>query len=878
MTDSTHNETGSNHSDVVRCRYTLDPAQWNATAGTPCQLDTLDSDGVLEETTDERLVWRCPHEATRNGTCVFHAPDEVSQAEITAAVVAILDGAWPALDGDGPRPAQFIDADLGSLDLTGTTVAVDGPIDLRHARFDSFEWRGATVRARIDARAIEVAGRVDLTETTFEAPVSFDRATFGGAVDCSSATFAADAGFASARFEERGSRTARVKSAPTPISAQFSGAAFEADATFEDAVVAGAAFFRDTSLAGRADFSGVRVGEWAHFHGARFRDFADFSDATFEMEVRFWDTNVFERRADFSGARFEGSTGFTGTFERGADFSDAVFEQGPVFRCVFEGDGDFSGTTFEDHLELSFVDSDLSAVDFSRARFPRSVDVNFPGSDVSNFDVSPLKRHLASATFDEADVSNADLSGCRLSGASFRRTVLRGVDFTNADVADADFTGADLTDATVHLARNLNRADFSRANFRGLDLRAVRMTADETTVDRSREEFAVEPSDTLRRTTFEETDFSGADLHGTNFACGELSGAVFDGANCRFADFRNATLEDASFVETDLRSARFDGARIYRATFTDCDVDRSTTLSAVDLYDVADGTVAESGVVGRIARALRGRDAADRAGDATHDVGDEMPNCGDDRDEPDGTDGDGRAAAAAGETPDDERIARRDADRTRLEKQAWTHETIHRQLIRSGRYRRALTEKHYLREQDARIRRARLDGNWVRIVELNAAKFVLLLGEVPLVLAAVVGLVALAFGGLYLAFGGLRDPATATVYTGVGLSALDVVRLFAYSLVTLLDGMYVIVKTPLDPLFPFELFEPTGAVLLEQLGVSTLEPVGAAVHVRAFERAVGAVLIVPFSWLAIKQLRIYFGSTTSEEGVESGFVSWFRGR
>ncbi|WP_152041979.1 pentapeptide repeat-containing protein [Salinigranum salinum] len=874
MTDTTHTETGSSQSTVVRCRHTLDPAEWDATTETPCQIDSLDSDGVLEETTDGRLVWRCPHEATDRGVCVFHDPDGVAQEELTAEFVAVVRGERRALDGDGLRPPQFIDADLGSLDLTGTTVAVDGPIDLRHARFDSFEWRGATIRVPIDARAIEVAGRVDLTETTFEASVSLDRATFGGAVDCSSATFAADAGFANARFEERGSRTGHGKRAPTPISAQFSGAAFEADATFEDATVAGAAFFRDTSFAGRADFSGVRVGDWAHFHGARFRDEADFSNATFEMEVRFWDTNVFERRADFSGARFAASTGFTGTFERGADFSDAVFEQGPVFRCVFEGDGDFSGTTFEDHLELSFVDSDLSAVDFSRTRFPRSVDVNFPGSDVSSFDVSPLKRHLASATFDEADVSNADLSGCRLSGASFRRTVLRGVDFTNADVANADFTGADLTDATVHLARHVNRADFSRANFRGQDLRTARVTADETTIDRTRE-LVVEPSDSFRRTTFERADFSEADLHGTNFACGELSGAVFDGANCRFADFRNATLEDASFVETDLRSARFDGARIYRATFTDCDMDRSTTLSAVDLYDVADGTVAESGVVGRIARALRARGTVDHADDAPHDVGDEMPNCGDDRTEPDGTDGDGRAAV---ETPDDEGIARRDADRTRFEKQAWTHETIHRQLIRSGRYRRALTEKHYLREQDARIRRARLDGNWARIVELNAAKFVLLLGEVPLVLAAVVGLVALAFGGLYLAFGGLRDPATATVYTGVGLSALDVVRLFVYSLVTLLDGMYVVVKTPLDPLFPFELFEPTGAVLLEQLGVSTLEPVGAGVHVRAFERAVGAVLIVPFSWLAIKQLRIYFGSTTSEEGVESGFVSWFRGR
>jgi hypothetical protein len=214
----------------------------------------------------------------------------------------------------------------------------------------------------------------------------------------------------------------------------------------------------------------------------------------------------------------------------------------------------------------------------------------------------------------------------------------------------------------------------------------------------------------------------------------------------------------------------------------------------------------------------------------------------------------------------------------RLEKKAWTHEAIHRQLIRTGRLRRALSDKHYLKEQNARIRKARLEKNRLRALELYAMKYLLLASEIPVFLLFLIVAFALLFLGPYLYLGGLRDTATTTFYTLDSFELPDIGRLFFFSLITMLEGIYLVIKTPLNPLTPSELFAPVATIIHDLIGVSSLKPIGAAARVQPVERAFGAFLIVPFSWLVVQHLRIHFGSTLSEEGIESGFLSWFLGR
>lgn len=888
-------------SNVTRCRHTVDPVRRERNTERASQIDVEADADILEETDDGRRVWRCPHEAVKNEKCVFHSSDEEVKEISGEEFVAIIDGKRESLDGTGPRPTQFIDAEFGSLELTGTQLDSHAKLDLRHASFDSIEWENGKATTPVECRGIEVAGSVRFGETTFESDVNFNGAIFEGAVDFSGATFERKATFANAIFKERGERPdLMVKTAPEPISAQFSDAVFQGEADFAGIVVNGAAYYYRAEFADRANFEGVLIKDWAHFHDATFRGAANFSESTFEREVRFWttppsepetgfqDTLTFEGPVDFSGTTFADSTGFIGRFEGTVDFSNTVFEYAAIIRCRFDAEVSFSGAMAKEELELSFIDMTLSELDLSNTEFPSDTVMNFPGSDFSNFDLSTVEDHLAGANFNEADLSDTDLTGLQLVNTSFRRANLRDATLRNADISRADFTKADLATVDVHLARNVNRAEFSHANFRNQDFRLVRLTADDPSIDPDldiRDEIVrpsgpLRPSDEYRRTDFSEADFSDADLYNASFACADLSGAMFDGANCRFADFRDANLENASFIETDLRSAWLDGASIHEATFTDCDMDLSTTITNVDLY----GTQrVRAGFLSSVARALRRplRRLTPRSKrrDPSEEAQRPPPPCVDESD-----DADSNApshASASGEatgTVDDGQDDHIEEVVWQLEKKAWTHEAIHRQLIRSGRLRRALSDKHYLKEQNARIRKARLEKNRLRVLELYAMKYILLASEVPVFLLFLILAFGLIFIGPYLYLGGLRDTATTTLYTLDDIALPDIGRLFLFSLVTMLEGIYLVIKTPLDPLIPFDLFEPVGTIAQELVGVSNLEPIGTAARVQVAERAFGAFLIVPFSWLFVQRLRIYFGSTTSEEGIESGFLSWFLGK
>jgi uncharacterized protein YjbI with pentapeptide repeats len=587
---------------------------------------------------------------------------------------------------------------------------------------------------------------------------------------------------------------------------------------------------------------------------------------------------------------FRGHAGFTGTFQGPVDFSRSAFRNGVFLRGEFNDGVDFSDVDVTSEVILSLVNTTLSKVDFTGTTFPPRTEMNFPGSDFTDFDLSAVEEYLIHPDFKEADLTGVDFSDWNLTGATFTHANLTDATLKNANVSGADFTNAVLVGSDIQQARNVDEAVFSQAIFRTMNLRTRRFTActlsadvpgDTTQHFEMSSRKAARSSEEYRRTDFSQADFSDADLHNAEFTCANLADAIFDDAICRFTDFRNANLEGASFINTDLRSARFDGARIYGATFTNCEMNPDTTITHVDLYDAPPPP---RGVLSSQIRAMRRRLSrflpTRPSDDAVEEDEDTPPTCVEefgaksetaDADESHSEDEDGGGA-------EDGRIEPTQSDVEQLRKKAWTHGAIHRQLITAGRHRKALTEKHYLKEQNAKMRRARLKGQLVRRSELWFMKRFLKASEVPAYLLFVIVLFAVGAIVPYLLAGGIRDTATGVHYTPTTLTLEGMGRVFLYSFVTLLDGVYLVIKTPLEDFLPFEVFDQLGSIAVQLLGLSQLEPVGAAAYVHVVVQAMGAVLIVPFSLLVVNHIRTIFGSTTSEEGVDSGFVAWFFGR
>jgi hypothetical protein len=154
-----------------RCSHTLDPEQWEREHDELCQIDPAVGANILE-TVDGQRVWRCPH-ATIEGhdECVFHLPpgQRPEDADPVGEFLAIVDGERDALDGDGRRPPQFIEATFEDLDIERERFGAEVTIDLRHARVGRMVWEVEAVDAPIDASRAVIKGLCECKSgTTFD--------------------------------------------------------------------------------------------------------------------------------------------------------------------------------------------------------------------------------------------------------------------------------------------------------------------------------------------------------------------------------------------------------------------------------------------------------------------------------------------------------------------------------------------------------------------------------------------------------------------------------------------------------------------------------------------------------------------------------------
>lgn len=663
---------------------------------------------------------------------------------------------------------------------------------------------------------------------------------------------------------------------------------------------------------------------------------ADVLDAPLDDAVSFEDCRLIG--ADLSGTKLRGST-FSGAYLRFADLSGATLS-GASLAGANVGDANFAGATLRrvelweaylsnaDLTDADLRDTDLSGIDLERVRLHgvdlKSVDLSratlvgadlsgayLRGSDLSGLDLE--RATLVGARLEKADLSGARLRNADLSGeAKLERTDLSGADLryanlsearlwradlSEAELDDANLSGArlveaDLSDATLRNTvingANMNAAvlsgatlvngmlrgtslevadlsgttiaqmDVSNANFTKVTVSEETAFREITRADRAVFDDVDFRAVSLRHANFGgarfcRTDFTGADLFNADLSRSDLSGAILDGANCRFARFDDANLGGASAIEADLRSAALDGANVYGTTLTGSSLNAETTITAVYTYPIDDADRPDSVPFPRL--------CAPPAPGITRDGSPAERDGADER-----TDGSG---VGESRTPTTAEWYGRAAS---------THESIHRHLIRAGRVREAIRERHYLHEQTALIGRAWVERRYVDLCNLLVTRELIRVSESPVALGIAVLVTTLGFAVAYAVGGDLQHSATGVALRADGMTLRDGLAMFLFSLVTFLEGAYTIVAGSLGKIVSLDVFEPVGGLLRQASGVDGLEPIGVARDITTVERATGALLLVPFTLLLVQRLTLYIGTAVNEDGIGGGLLSWLLGK
>jgi uncharacterized protein YjbI with pentapeptide repeats len=255
------------------------------------------------------------------------------------------------------------------------------------------------------------------------------------------------------------------------------------------------------------------------------------------------------------------------------DFRDADLD-GAKLHGVFD-DWNFSGA--------DLTDADLSQIQLRRATFDHTTvdQTNLHGADLTGAQLVSLRfsavPNLSGITigndlgikctaFMDTNLVGTDLSVAKvvgrcdtplLPGSAVSLTVLRGLIDSRApvDLADTSFVSGS-KDRSILAGRDLKGMNLDRAHFIGFPA-----DFDGTNFD----------GDSMRRATFELSDFAGASLHNVDATGTSFRGARMDGtAKLKPANFAgsNTNLSSANFVGADVSGVSFAGADLTGAVFT----------------------------------------------------------------------------------------------------------------------------------------------------------------------------------------------------------------------------------------------------------------------------------------------------------------------
>ena len=177
-----------------------------------------------------------------------------------------------------------------------------------------------------------------------------------------------------------------------------------------------------------------------------------------------------------------------------------------------------------------------------------------------------------------ADLYGSDFTGANLAGADLSKTRMDRTVLIRANLSDSNLTDASilrptiysndqdiLTDAPSFNGANLTRvhvqANLSGADFRGADMTEAFFSPHETRAGAG-------TLSTLFSNVLKSCNFTGAHLHGAQFARAILTFSRFNDADLTGVNFAEADLTKVDFTGADLTGADVTGADLYDANFT----------------------------------------------------------------------------------------------------------------------------------------------------------------------------------------------------------------------------------------------------------------------------------------------------------------------
>jgi len=181
------------------------------------------------------------------------------------------------------------------------------------------------------------------------------------------------------------------------------------------------------------------------------------------------------------------------------------------------------------------------------------------------------RQDLTGKEFPEAFLPYSNFKSTKLYETMFRNANLQFADFSDADfemagVDQPDFSHAVFHGAKLQQARWLDTATYRHASFRNTDLSWVSFHGMYGRHQRSKPNHMMDPG--AGGADMTGAVFDGANCTHTIFSRCVLSGASFKGSDCREASFANADLRNADFTGSDLRGANLKGADTTGAIFT----------------------------------------------------------------------------------------------------------------------------------------------------------------------------------------------------------------------------------------------------------------------------------------------------------------------
>jgi hypothetical protein len=230
-------------------------------AGGSCsfRFDFTQVDGQSHAWDDGDDVWECPHEATVDGLCPFHAPPEETDNE--AVVRALVQAVDDHEAGARSRASkQFVGARFDDFDLEFARLdsSDNYPVDLRHCHVEGeLDCSHAVFTEPVDVRGLTVEGAASFVDARFFHDVWMDGASFGGDLDCYDVQFDDDAHMANVTVAGH---------------AEFEDALFHEELDLTDATFESGLHAFDATFGDEADLSGAR------FHGRVCVEEAEFED------------------------------------------------------------------------------------------------------------------------------------------------------------------------------------------------------------------------------------------------------------------------------------------------------------------------------------------------------------------------------------------------------------------------------------------------------------------------------------------------------------------------------------------------------------------------------------------------------------------------